>query len=699
MGNIEIQYPFWSVLLCLLLGGAFAFLLYYRAQYFPTARGWVKSGLGFIRFASISLLSLLLLSPVLKTSKQESKKPIVVVAQDVSASIREEMDSNALREYATSLMSVAEDLSEDYEVRTYAFGENIRDGLSTTFNDKSSNQSSMLRHIGDLYGDQNLGAVIFATDGIYNEGSDPLYSNAAFSAPVYTIAMGDTTPDKDLYIRQIYHNNIAYLGDKSGVQIDVSAYNFEGQRVTLQVFHIEGDNNGLVQSETFTIGAHDFFQTFELSIPQESIGLQRFRVSLSPVSGEKSISNNRKDFFIDVIDARQKILMLAASPHPDVTALKASLEENKNYEVTSMLARDFAGNLEEYDFVVLHQLPSARFRVTPLLRSINEKNIPKLIIVGAQTNMAALNQFQSLVNIKPKGSTSNVVEAMVNPGFSPFTTTDDLKNQIASFAPIDAPFADYQVDPGADVLLRQRIGKVETDFPLWVIGDESESRTAIVCAEGLWRWRMYDYLQNDNYEIFNEILGKTVQYLTLKEDKRKFRVFQANNLLNENEDALFDAELYNQSYELINDPEVNMIIYNSKGEAFNFGFSKRNNGYYLDAGRLPVDDYRWTASTQYEGERYSASGQFSVQAIEKESFVTVANHNMLAQLSNNSNGTMIYPDQVSSLTEMIKGSGELKPILYRVFQSTNAINLKWLFYVLLGLLVIEWGLRRFLGTY
>ena len=147
------------------------------------------------------------------------------------------------------------------------------------------------------------------------------------------------------------------------------------------------------------------------------------------------------------------------------------------------------------------------------------------------------------------------------------------------------------------------------------------------------------------------------------------------------------------------DPEVNMIIYNSNGEAFNYGFSKRNDGYYLDAGRLPVDDYRWTASTQYEGERYSASGQFSVQAIEKESFITVANHNLLAQLSNNSNGQMIYPDQVMTLTATISESGELKPIFYRIFQSTNAINLKWLFFVLLSLLVLEWALRRFLGTY
>ncbi len=699
MENLEIQYPTWFILLCLLTALAFAALLYYRDRRFPTNNRWVKTGLAFLRFLTVSLLTLLLLSPVIKQSKNESKPPIIVVAQDQSSSIQTEMDSTKLEQYRQDIEAVIGDLSGDYEVRTYAFGESIRGDLTFEYTDGSSNQSSMLSYISDLYGDQNLGAVIFATDGIYNEGADPLYANRAFTAPIYSIALGDTTPDRDLYVRQIFHNNIAYLGDKTTIQVDVSAYNLLGQSSTLKVLKIEDSSTQVVDDQVFRISDEDFFSTFELTIPQEEVGLQRYRVQLSGLGGEKSYVNNRRDFFIDVIDARQKILVLAASPHPDVAALSSTLAKNRNYEVTAEIIRKFEGNLEDYDFVVLHQLPAQNMNATAILRKINELKMPRLLIVGNQTNIPALNRFQQMVSIKIKGGTSNIVQPIYNGTFSFFSSSDALVQSIGQFAPIDAPFGEYEVFPGSEVLLKQRIGKVETDFPLWVIGEEAGVKAGIICGEGLWRWRLYDFVQNGETDIFDELISKTIQFISLKEDKRKFRVYQAKNLLAENEDVLFDAELYNQSYQLINEPSVTMMITNSRGESFNFAFSKKNNGYYLNAGKLPVGDYQWNATVQWEGERHDAKGQFSVQAIQKESYSTVANHNLLNQLATASNGRMIYPDEVSQLSQLIRDEAGLKPIFYRIVQSRNAINLKWLFFILMGLLALEWILRRYLGTY
>lgn len=699
MDNIEIQYPFWYILLCIVIGLALTAVLYYRASYFPNASKWVKGFLASVRFLAITLLCLLLLSPVLKYSKEESKKPIVVFAQDASSSIRQEMDSTSLRNYDQELDQVINELSGQYEVKTFSFGEDYRAGINHEYNDRSSNQSSILEYIGDLYGDQNLGAIVFATDGIYNEGKDPRYANLAFTAPIYTVAMGDTTPDRDLSIRQVFHNNIAYLGDKTSIQIDITAYNCQNTRSEIRIHRITGEESTMLDSRSLNIDKLDFFQTIEVAIPQDKVGLQRYRVSLSPVNGERSLSNNRKDFFIDVIDARQKILILAASPHPDLAAIKSSLEKNKNYELETAFLNTFSGKVTDYDFVILHQVPAKGLQTSTVLQDLNEHNLPRMIIVGNQTNLAAFNQYQGLVSIKLKAASFNEVQAVENRAFSFFKTSEDFQQNISAFPPLDAPFGDYSTGPGVEVLLNQRIGKIDTDYPLLIIGEENGIKSAVWCAEGLWRWKFFDYLQHENNDIFNELLSQTVQYVSLKEDKRKFRVFQAKNLLAENEDVLFDAELYNQSYQLINDPEVNMNIRNSKGETYSFAFTRRNDGYLLNAGKLPVDDYTWDASTQYEGERYTASGQFSVQAIERESYATVANHQMLNQLSAKTGGSMLFPDQVNQLIPILTENNPLKPVYYRILTTRNAIHLKGLFFLLLILLVLEWGLRRYFGTY
>ena len=699
MSNIDIQYPLWFILLCLACGLGLAFLLYFRNQGLRERNSAAVFGLGVLRFLSGSLLALLLLSPVLKNRNEEIKKPIIAFAVDRSASIASETDSMALVRFNDDLAQVIEDVSEPYDVRVYSFGSEIREAEETDFSDQSSNLSSVLEYISDLYGDQNLGAVVMATDGIYNEGKDPAYADVAFAAPIYTVALGDTTPDKDLSIRQVYSNNIAYLGDESAVQIDVSAYNCKGQNASITVSRIADGKATLVERKPLRIREEDYFETFEFALPQEQVGLQRYRVVVTNLEGEKTLRNNRKDFFIDVIDARQKILVLFDHVHPDVGAIKQSLETNKNYQVETYRLGKFDKTVEEYDLVILHQLPGRRTPVNLILDKLNALKKPRIFVLGQNYNERLFNGSQDLVSIKSKGSNFNNVQALVNGGFSLFTLPEDLENKLGQFAPVEAPFADYQINPSAEVLLSQRIGNVNTDFPLLLFKEEAGIKIAVFCAEGLWRWKLYDFLQHENNYLFNELLSKTVQFISVKEDKRKFRVYQSDNLLDENEDALFEAELYNQSYELINEPDVTINISNSSNESFEFSFSRKNKGYALNAGRFPSDDYRWQAVCSHEGERYTSSGQFGVQAIEKESYATVADHNLLSRLAEGSNGRMIYPADISQLSQELIESQVIKPVYYEVIKTRSAIHLKWIFAVIATLLMLEWLFRRLIGTY
>lgn len=55
--------------------------------------------------------------------------------------------------------------------------------MDFNFTDKVTNLSELLKGVYDLYGGQNLGAVVVASDGIYNEGSNPAYVDVAIAAP------------------------------------------------------------------------------------------------------------------------------------------------------------------------------------------------------------------------------------------------------------------------------------------------------------------------------------------------------------------------------------------------------------------------------------------------------------------------------------------------------------------------------------
>jgi hypothetical protein len=699
MPELSFQYPTWFFVFCALLGLGYAALLYYRDTTFKEQSVWLRRTLFFLRWLVITLLSALLLSPLLKKNITEIKKPVIAMLQDQSESIGTALEGETLNQYKQNWQSLRDALSEQYEVHELSFGDEVRDGVNFEFKDKVSNISEALRDVYDRYGAQNLGAIVLSSDGIYNEGSSPSYSGVPIAAPVYTVALGDTTPKKDLILKRVFHNNIVYLGDKFTMQIDVAANNCSGAQTVLNIGKRDGDNITSIQTIPVNVTGKDFFVTKTVELEAKTPGVAQYVISLVKIPGEATTVNNTKEIFIDVLDARQKILLLANGAHPDISALRQMLEMNKNYAVSIANANDPGLDVGKFDFVVLHSLPSRTNEATGILRTLNDKLIPRLFITGMQTNFTALSQAQGLVSAQSDAVQSDEVQGYFAKQFAAFNLAPRVIEELPKFNPVQCPFGNFGATTQAQVVLRKRIGKVDTDQPLLAVGETNGIKTGVFLGEGLWKWRLFDYLQHQNHDIFDEIMGKTVQFLSVKEDKRKFRVTLDKTVFNENEPVQFGGELYNDNYELTNDPDVAMSVKNQQGREFTYTFNKQGKAYTLDAGILPVGNYTFHSTTAFNGQQLSFDGRFSVRPLQLEFFETTANHAALRQLSEQYGGATVGADGLAGIADLIKNKETIKPVIYQTSQTNPIINLKWIFAILAALLALEWFLRRYFGAY
>ena len=698
--NIDLEYPIWSLLLCFVVAALFAALLYFRNSDVPDRTRNQFRWLALLRFLSISGILILLLGPILKSFKNETQKPIVVFAYDNSKSIVQEEDSNSLVSFAETMQEAKSDLSDKFDVFEFSFADSILTGHLRTYNGTASDISGIMRYLEDLFSDQNLGGVFLATDGIFNQGIDPNYANLGLSAPVHTILMGDTTPDMDLNIRNIFHNNIAYLNDLTEIQIDVSSTNAANRSSSAILYKVSGSSVTEIERERLRIDSDDFFETLSFSVNLDEPGLQRYRIALNPLSNERNTSNNYRDFFIEVIDARQKILILADSPHPDIRAISNTLSLNENFDIEVAYVSDPPRNLEEYGLLIMHQLPSRTSGAGQWMRRVNESTLPKLFVIGSKTNIPVFNQTQGILNIAGRQFSPNVVQAEYVPTFNYFSIDQNIQEAVRNYPPMEAPFGNFQLVSTAQTLFNQVIGKVPTNFPLWMVGEqEGGNRIGIICGTGFWRWKLYDYLQNEQHDHTNELMAKTVQYLSVKEDKRKFRVYQSKNIYQENDQIQFTAELYNDSYERIIGSDVSIIIRDRDGANYEFAFTPGTEYYTLTAGRLSEGDYVWTAQTTVNSEVLTVSGQFSIEKVDLEQRQTTANLALLTQLSASTSGQVLTLDQANQISAMMLDDENLKPLIFRVLSSKYAINVRWIFGLILLLLALEWSLRRYFGTY
>ena len=671
---------------CLALGVGYAFLLY---RWQSRLKGNVRNGLFVVRTLTVAAIAFLLFAPAIKISSKTAEKPLIILAQDNSASINISKPAGFnSKVYSEQFKALEKQLSEDYEVRSLSFGANVSQGLSFRFSDKLSNLSSIFKVIDNDFANRNIGAIVMASDGIYNQGGNPVYESKDLQAPIYTVALGDTIPKRDILISNVNYNNIAYLDNQFQIEVNVEAFQSRGSTSTLTV----SDQSGSLFSRPVTVNQDEFRVMVPITLPAKRKGIQRFNINLSPLSNELSVENNRQTIFVDVIDGRQNVLIIANSPHPDIAALRQSIEINKNYDVQVSFADDVsAATINKAGLVILHQLPSANNSAQKILQQIAAK--PVLFVLGAQSNSSTFSSSQSLLTINSSGSTQEVL-AKVPSDFYAFTLTEISKNKILGFAPLIAPFGNYGMKGPGSVALTQQIGKVNTSMPLLVFGGDQQRKIGVLAGEGIWRWRLEEFQESNSHEAVNELVSKTVQYLSTRDGKRKFRVYPARNSFDENEHVILNAELYNDAYELVNSPDVNVSLKNKEGKSYSYLFSKSGNSYILDAGILPAGEYTFEARTRLGNKAHTAAGEFVIRQQQAEFQQTRANHQLLYSLSEQNGGQMIYPNQLGSLPELIKANENVKTIVYEDRKYEEAVNYKIIFFLILALLSLEWFMRK-----
>ncbi len=605
-------------------------------------------------------------------------------------------DSTLYREQLQPLLTqLGADLGQDMELKLLSFGEKITENIdSLNFKERATDFSLLYDYLFNAYSNRNLGAVIIATDGIYNRGADPSYGFDRLNVPVYSIALGDTSSRKDLSISDVIHNRLAYLGNRFPVEIQLDASELAGTFSTVEV--LQGEE--VLFSTRVDFASNRELKNVQLFLDARKTGVQRYQIRVSPIEGEVTLSNNRRDIFIDVLDSRQKVLILAAAPHPDIAAIRTGILSNENYQVDVAMVDEFEGKISEYSLIIFHQLPAKGSLGLNQVKQAFDSNVPAFYIIGSETDTGALDAYGTGLGISGSRGGSGSLSPQFEKDFNAFTLSDETQAIFRKLPPLSANIAELEAGPGFSVLLSQRVGVIETGLPLMGFNTGGDYKSGVLYGEGIWRWRLVSYLEYNSHQAFDELLTKTVQYLASKEDKSLFRVFGPERIV-ETERVIFRAELYNESYESRNDAEVSINIRDEEGNEYPFTFSPYGESYRLDAGMMQSGNYTYTAKTVNNGQELLESGEFSISPLQVESSRIRAEHNSLFRLSERSGGQMFGLSEIESLKQQIMEGANLKSVSFEQRFLSDLINQRWILVLLLAFLSVEWLLRKRNGTY
>lgn len=685
------------LMLCLLLGAAYAFFLYRKkGPWSPFA----NKVLFLLRSVTVATIAALLLSPILKQVQRVIEEPALVFAIDNSSSISEVEDSTKLAELNKTLRRMAGDLSSKYAIEYRSLSGDQQEIFpeKITYDKKSTNLQKFINDIRLDYEGRNLSGVVLVSDGIYNEGISPTFS--AFNFDIYTLGVGDTVPKSDISIVSLFYNKISYQGNQFPMIAQITHSGYAGERATVSVFK----GKKVLASERIKFGPDNQVQDVRFLIDANEKGYQRYQVVIEKKKNEFTYANNVHQAYVEIIEGKEQIALVAPAPHPDIKAIKAAVESNANYKVDQYIlsldqdvSRLTASN-KKYDLIIYHQLPDRRSTGTRLLQKLEKQGTSAMIIYGAQTDLMKFNQFNKVLTVDAIPNEYDKVSAVFNQGFTRFRFSEELQQVMDEFPPIMVPFGEMSLTGDAEALLYQQVGNIATSKPLIAVTSEGDAKRGVVMGEGLWLWKLSDYAKNGNNEAFNELITKLVQYLSSKEDKRKFKAYPIKNEFLTNEKVVFNAEVYNDLYERVYGNKIDLTITDAEGNQSDYSYvtNEKNTRYKISG--LPEGVYRYTASTILGNQKETITGEFLVKELQIEHLNLTADFDLLRDLSDKTGSEFFRADQLHELEETLTARAAQGTIhtgeTYLPF-----IHLKWLFFLLLALLSAEWFTRKYNGAY
>ena len=691
---------------------AISFFMYKRTTAIVPLR--VAMPLAIFRYLVLLLVALLLLEPRLESQEKVSAAPVVAVLHDDSESLAIHRDSNYVKnEYPAQLESFVSQLQSDkVTTQFYGFSQSLIDDLrpdSLSFQRSGTNISGALEQTAKLFSNQNLGALVLISDGISTSGVNPVYALDQFQLPIYTVLLGDTTPQKDVKITDVLYNQIAYLENETPIKVKLKTVGYTSGQLKVTI-NGEGKTLG---TQTIEINPAVPSPEVDFLVKPSRTGVIQYSISVSPLPDEVTKRNNYKNIFINVLETKVKVALFGGFPHPDIGALRNAFDRDDRYEVSEFIHKDgssfyndpSAANLKEYDLIILHNFPFNQSDVKLLDRikeEVESRKVPLMAFIGKYTQIQPLySSLGEKLGIVPGAPVATVEEAQINfkteyQNHSTFTFDDRWLNLMNASPPLYRNQSEWKASGDTRVFATARIKNIALDYPIYGLQNHLGHKNMVFIGENFWRMRAHAMVEQQDFAAFDQWLYNNIQWLIVKEDKRKFKVNPTKKLFTGQEPAIFRGEAYDDSYNPLPGVDIKLTIKSPDGKEDVFFMNETGNArYFLELNNLAEGTYEYSAEgVKNEAKIGSDRGQFSIGKSNIEHFQLTADDGLMEQIALRTGGKFVYARNMTSIAPEIMGLNSLKPVVSYLTRRMSFNEYQWIFFLALALLSLEWVVRK-----
>ena len=479
--KISLNFSFPSFFFILLFVLLVAYVIYIYRITIPNIPQSKKILLIILRSLALILILFVIFEPVLTLERKEVLEPVNLIFLDNSRSMQINDGTNrgqTIKNFVLGIKTNSLAGSSDL----YSFGTNILhlnyDSLQNlNFNEGSTNFSKIFSTISNL--NRNISSIVIVSDGVINDGSDPLQNAIKLNIPIYTVGIGDSAERNDVEVKNVLSNELIYAQSPTSIVASIANTGFANKNVSVSLY----EDNVITAQENISLSP-DGIQNVDFTYIPKTSGEKKLSVVVSNTPGEFTFANNRKVFYIKVLSNKLKVLLIAGSLSPDVSFIKNSIKSDENLSISSITQVSRDKFIEKEDWQKLLDSANVIFLVgfpskeTPqqllqmVLKEISDKDKPYFITLSNGVDFVRLKSLQSELPFTINNICTDYLE--IQPDISATQSDNPLLQNNASnmvdawntLPPVYQPNVDLKSKPESDVISKVKVNNIHMNRPL-----------------------------------------------------------------------------------------------------------------------------------------------------------------------------------------------------------------------------------------
>ena len=691
-----------------------------------------KVFLFFLRVVTFVLLLVILLRPELEFKKSHSLKNHIAILLDNSKSLsiktfpKEVPRIDLVRKTLESNKEYFDQLKKDFQVDTYFVSDGI-EKVSSRLKDYQANRPytdyrSVLEELNKIYENKSLQGVFLFSDGadLTQEpgeiSPDILKSLTRINGPVHTLQAGSNDQFRDLALESVSAPDFGFV--QQPVRLSLTVFSSELGNRNVPLVLKEGDR--ILVSKIIEIREDQKEYKVDLQFTPRKIGKRIYTLNLPRFAEESILTNNQKEFEVDVARDRIRILHLNGRPSWDSRYLREVLANNPRVDLLSFFILRNMGDdvvaptselslipfpsnllfddyLSSFDLIIFQNFKYEPFIDKKYLSNIRkyvEKGGAFLMVGGELSFQGGSYSHTPIEDILPV-SFKDVETRFIDKEFRPKISGDfsnhpilrlekELNEEVwSSLPPLHGANLGLVANKDAYVLLKN-----ESESPILVAGEFGEGRTALLATDSVWSWGF----GGAGGRYFHRFWNNVIDWLIAEPETRRLQLESDKERYREEEQILIKFKLLKENYQPAQNITGKLTLSSRSGEVI----AKELKTDKLGGQVFPFIPERsgfYEAVIEIEGLQEKI--MFSVLKDNAEFEKPLVNDFVLKKIAQVSGGQYKVLDGTNDLSTLQFENPEIKVKSHS--RSFSLWENWWAYGLVVGFLVMDWWLRRKAG--